>query len=159
MLASTTITEVRKLFYNAINSSENTNKLYNILVKENTANNALLKGYYGATIGLKAKHASNPISKMSLLSEALKIIDEAINDDKSNIELRHLRFAIEGKTPAILGFRKHIVDDKNVIVKGLKNKITREQFDKKHVSIMINDILKQKICTETETALLYKLLE
>jgi hypothetical protein len=144
------INSLKKQFFNAINNADNTEKLYNILLKENTDKKPILKAYLGGVLALKAKHNSNPYYKLLYLKQGMKLMEEAIKKDENNVEIRFLRFSIGVKTPAMLGYSAHVVEDKNIIVRGLKNHKTIEQLGKSHVSYMIEDILKNGNCDNQE---------
>ena len=148
---------LKKLFYNSLKSSENTNNLYNLLVKENTDKKPILKAYLGGVLALKAKHHSNPYYKLLYLKQGMKLMDESIKKDENNVEIRFLRFSIGIKTPALLGFNTHVTEDKNVIVKGLKNHKTIEQLGKSHVLYMVEDLLKNGNCDNQEKIFLNKI--
>ena len=151
------IHSLKKQFFNSLNSSENTDKLYNILLKENTDKKPILKAYLGGVLALKAKHNSNPYYKLLYLKQGMKLMDDAIKIDENNVEIRFLRFSIGIKTPTMLGFSTHVVEDKNVIVKGLKNHKTIEQLGKSHVLFMVEDILRNGKCDNQEKIFLNKI--
>ena len=87
----------------------------------------------------------------------MKLMDESIKIDENNVEIRFLRFSIGIKTPTMLGFSAHVVEDKNVIVKGLKNHKTIEQLGKSHVSFIVEDILRNGKCDNQEKIFLNKI--
>lgn len=63
----------------------------------------LLKSYKGVAEALKGKYAFWPFSKLSYLNDGLKLMDEAVNEDSSNVKIRYMRFTVLDKLPAILG--------------------------------------------------------
>jgi hypothetical protein len=59
----------------------------------------------------------------------------------------------------MLGYNTHVLEDKNIILKGLKNPKLIEQLGKTHVSYMVNDILKNGKCNSEEKSFLKNTLE
>lgn len=54
------------------------------------------------------------------------MLEEAINADQENMELRFLRFAAQTNAPAMLGYRGEIEEDKKVILGRLPISNDRE---------------------------------
>jgi len=151
--------ELKKMFFNSINNSINADKLYYLLKNEKYDKSAIVKAYLGGTLALRAKHSNNPVYKLSYLKEAMKLMDNSILMEKNNVEIRFLRFSIGVKTPSMLGYNTHFLEDKNIILKGLKNPKVIEQLGKTHVSYMVNDILKNGKCNSEEKSFLKNILE
>lgn len=63
----------------------------------------LLKSYRGVAEALKGKYALWPFSKLSYLNDGLKLMDEAVNEDSSNVKIRYMRFTVLDRLPAIIG--------------------------------------------------------
>ena len=91
-------------------------------LKKLTSGNSkpLFKAYHGAAFSLLAKHYVNPLSKIESLNNGLKIINEAVVNDATDVEIRFIRFAIEEHIPAIVSFTNHTSADKEMILVNLK---------------------------------------
>lgn len=84
--------------------------------------NSLFLGYLGAYQTIWAEHVSNPFSKLKTFNNGKKNIDNAINKDPNNIELRLIRYSIQLNAPKFLGYHKNIASDKKIIIEN-KNSI------------------------------------
>lgn len=110
--------EVRKKYPLATTDQTICNELYSAL-NGKTDGTDLLSGYAGGVTMLMAKYTSNPISKMQYFKEGKKLLESAIENNKNDIELRFLRFAIQENLPGILGYNANLEEDKNYIMKYL----------------------------------------
>lgn len=79
----------------------------------------IITAYQASAKALLANYSWNPVSKISYLKEAKMLLAEAVQRDKTNIEIRFLRFYIENSIPAILGLSKNLEEDKMVILDNL----------------------------------------
>lgn len=82
--------------------------------------NRLLLGYKGAVEMGMARHASNPFKKMGYFSKGKEHLDDAINRDTADIELRFLRLTIQVNLPSFLGYSGNIESDKTYVLKNLE---------------------------------------
>jgi len=104
------IKDVRIMLHNATSNEEACNKLISLLVPFNETNNPLLYGYRGGATMLMAKHAFNPFSKLSYFKKGKNMLENAIEADRNNIELRFLRYTIQTNVPGFLNYNS----DKNI---------------------------------------------
>lgn len=109
------ITEIRKLYENAVTDESSCNKLIEMLSPYNEKNNPLYAGYKASAIMMRAKHAFNPFSKMSYFKKGKRILETAIKADEKNVELRFLRFNAQTHTPSFLGYDNNIETDKKFL--------------------------------------------
>lgn len=80
----------------------------------------LILAYQGVSEALMAKVRWDPFRKLSHLSDAREMLDEAIERDANNIEIRFLRFSLEYHVPSILRINEHLVEDKQVMLTNLR---------------------------------------
>lgn len=109
---------LREQYYYCVSSSEKTEKLYKQLV-ELQSDNAVITGFIGALEALKAKHAWNPYRKMAHLDKAAITLAKAVQAAPNNIEIRFLRYTLEYYVPSFLGYSKHLVEDKKLIINNI----------------------------------------
>lgn len=83
--------------------------------------NKKLEGYLGAYTMIKANHQFSPISKLNSFNSGKKILDNAINSLPNDIELRYVRYAIQISIPSFLGYKQNLKEDKEILLKQLKN--------------------------------------
>lgn len=99
-----------------INSAEQSSAEAKIFLKEMNKNySTTKKPIYLALTGVgnffQAKHSYNPINKISFFNTGKKMLDDAISLDKSNIEIRFLRYISQKKIPKILGYYQNLEED------------------------------------------------
>ena len=139
----------------AVNSSKTNDSLYNVLVAMPNKP-PLITGYIGTLQALKAKHHWNPYYKVKYVKDAQKTFAKAIAADPHNMELRFLRFSVDYKLPALLGYTKNMEADKDEIIAQLKKYHTADNKDL--VVTIINFLLDANKHTATEDAFLTKQL-
>lgn len=110
---------VRHLYQEAASGKDACEKLLKQLDLVEAETNPLLFGYKGSATMMMAQHVSNPFSKLSYFHKGKNMLDQAINADLKNMELRFLRFAAQTEAPAMLGYRGDIAQDKNLILASL----------------------------------------
>jgi hypothetical protein len=104
-------------------------------------NDPLLKGYKGAVIMAKGRHAANPFQKLSIFNTGKALLDDAINIDSKNMELRFLRLTIQVNVPGILNYSGNIKDDRAYLDSNL-GKSSNAEF-KKQVTTFIEKAEKE----------------
>ncbi len=123
---SITVEKIRDAYKVCNQSKEHANTFYEITKQGLQNKGAIYKGYHGAALALKASYSWNPISKMSYFNKGRKIIDEAIQAEPNNIELRMIRSSIQTNVPKILGYHKNIEEDRDFILNNVENVATVE---------------------------------
>lgn len=152
------IEKIRINYIKAVNDSKKSEKFY----KELSAiakPDALILAYLGSAQAIRAKHAWNPVNKMSYLKQGSKTLDAAVNSASNNLEVRFLRFSLEHFLPPFLGYSKHLETDKDKILELLEHKNRRcvLQGNAKILKNIINFMIESKRCSPTEVDTLNKL--
>lgn len=83
-----------------------------------------------------AQYEKWPFSKLSVFNEGKNDLQELIEKDKKNTELRLIRLSIQENAPRILGYNDNIEEDREFINKQ-KPKIKDSNF-LKHVDHYLN---------------------
>lgn len=99
------------------------------------------KAYYGALISKKAGLYKSPKKKLSTFKKGVSYLEEAINKDSTNNEIRFLRYIIQIKSPKFLAYNKNTIEDKLFIEKSKLNKEMKliiEDFNKTLDQFQIN---------------------
>ena len=152
------INHLRKEFNLALEDGKKANYLFDQLSKLKPANNTLQFAYLGATEALLAKHSFNPFSKMSLVNSSIAKLNKAVELNPKNIEIRYMRFSVEANMPVFLGYNKHINEDKNVLLLGLKNSsITKENSEM--YKVFASGIINSNYCNKEDKTLLLHIVE
>ena len=111
--------EVRTNISQSFQDEEICNALYEKISKADISGDFLLTGYKGALEIAKARHFFNPFKKLSYFKSGRSILEEAIAQDTSNIELRFLRLTIQANVPGFLGYNEQLQADKAFITKNI----------------------------------------
>ena len=151
-LNAQSLSTVRKEYYEAINSSKATNKLYGKLVEAKPVD-PLIMAYLGSAQALKARFSWNPYNKLAYLSEGLKTLGDAVNKSPRNLEIRFLRFSLVHYLPAFLGYGNTLGADKEMIVDLIRNR-KYGLIDATLLKSIIGFMKETKHCTKEEIALL-----
>jgi len=83
-----------------------------IEITEDEMDIAVIKGYCGAGKILMARYYFNPYTKYSSFKKGVGLLEEAIQADPTNAELRFLRLSIQNNAPSFLGYHKQAKQDK-----------------------------------------------
>lgn len=143
------IEKYRMLYRQSISSE----KSAQVLVKEtdNTANNALIKGYRAAGMALLAKHKTSPWDKLTYLKKSETLFKEAVNEDPANIEIRFLRLTVEYNTPSVLGMSSHVAEDTKLINANLKQ-FTETKSNTEMANTIVSFLKKNNLYTQPLTS-------
>ncbi|WP_313100953.1 hypothetical protein [Epilithonimonas sp.] len=88
---------------------------------ENKNNTGLDLAYEGAFQAIWAKHAINPLEKLTTFKKGKKNIEKAVKQNPNLIETRFLRYSIQKESPAFLGYKSNIDEDKMLLNRNIKN--------------------------------------
>lgn len=124
-LSTEALSNIRNFYNAAIESEASAVKLEKYL-KTLQENEPLVIGYMGANKMLFAKYAIFPTQKFALFSEGRQKLDKAITAAPANLELRYLRYSIQQKSPAFLGYNKEIKVDRALLINGAMGLEDRE---------------------------------
>ena len=128
-LFSPSLTKVREEYKSAFNSKEVTLQLNEELSKVKKTDDNLLVAYKGAVLTLMAKHSKVTNEKKAFFKEGATLLDFAISEQPTNVEMRCIRLGVQENTPKLLKYRANKPEDKQMI---------KDQYD--HISS--NDIKK-----------------
>lgn len=92
--------------------------------------NARTQAFIGALWTKKASLASEVKDKIGFFKKGAEMLENEINQDPDEVEYRFLRLAVQENSPAILGYKNNLDEDKQVILnnflsldKSLRNQI------------------------------------
>ena len=111
------ITEVRNAYEKAVYSEQVANEL---LDKLNSTNNNTLLGYKGTVTMMMAKHVFSPYKKLNYFKAGKEILEQALQKEPLNVELRYLRFSIQSNSPKFLEYDSNLQSDKLFLLKEVK---------------------------------------
>ncbi|MCZ2083052.1 MAG: hypothetical protein LC112_02180 [Flavobacteriales bacterium] len=122
LMFSQNLTEYRALLKTGGNSEKSAKML---IEKSSTdyknSKEPIYEGFLAVGKFFMAKHAFNPLKKMSYFNEGKQLMEKSLKSDPRNLEVRLMRLITQESAPAILGYNKEIKDDRNFLAKEYKN--------------------------------------
>lgn len=118
------LNEVRLLFNKSATNEDSCKKLLRVLNQYNETNNSTLAAYKACATMMMANHVFNPVSKLSSFNQGKELLEKCVAANKENAEIRYLRFTIQSNSPAFLGYKNSISNDKTFllnVISGLKD--------------------------------------
>ncbi len=116
---TSSINYLRNGFYSAVEDEGEVDQLEQYIIsrysEDYTSYSPLVLAYYGGLQTLKAKHAFNPVSKLSHLISGLNRLEEAVEKSPGNLEIRFMRFSILDHVPGFIGYSEERDADKDKI--------------------------------------------
>ncbi len=116
---SASMNYLRTEFYAAVEDEDKVDLLEQYIISrysdDYTSYSPVILAYYGGIQALKAKHAFNPISKLSHLISGLNRLEEAVEKSPDNLEIRFMRFSILDHVPGFLGYSNERDADRDKI--------------------------------------------
>ena len=142
-LEASVLSDVRNLFPK-INSMDEADFHMKLLEKEN---DPVSKAYYAAMLFMKAKYVKFPMSKYNYFKKGKAALDQLIQENKSNVEMRYLRFVFQHELPDFLNYHSNIEEDFSAIIKGMENSDLNTEFKYK----ILKNMLLAKGITQNQT--------
>lgn len=121
----------------------------NIQALEEYARSPVEKGYLAAYQIFMAKHLSNPFKKLQQFKRGKNTLEDLINKNPDELELRYIRLCIQFYAPRMLGYSSHIDQDKDFVVRNL-----HEMKDRETKQLIYTYLEGTKMFTEEELTLL-----
>lgn len=115
-LPSLEIVKLRELYYKAAADKDESEKFYSYLKTNPGVNSNVFTAYSGMSYMIKAKYSWNPYNKLSYFNKGKDKLEEAIEKDPYNPELRFLRFCIQTNAPGFLSYSNNIKEDKAMLL-------------------------------------------
>ena len=105
-------------------------KMYETFEKTDISGSNLLLGYKGAVEMGVGRHHPNVFKKMGFFNDGKKKLEQSIENDPKNLELRFLRLTIQTNLPSFLGYGDKKEIDKAFVLAELE-KAHSEDFKKR----------------------------
>lgn len=113
------------------------------------------KGYTAAMVFMKSRFVNFPFTKLKYFKQGKLLLDQAIIESPSNIEIRYIRFLMQKQIPEFLGYHKNISEDYDTIVNGIDNAILNNEQKSK----ILQSMLETKGLSEIQKLQLNQLLK
>ncbi|MCL7987193.1 hypothetical protein M8998_04470 [Sphingobacterium sp. lm-10] len=138
---------VRKNFNQGVKNKELCERYHDQL--QEGARTPIEKGYKAAFHMFMAKHTSNPIKKMSYFKNAKNMLEDVIEANPQEVELRFIRLCIQYYSPKYLGYHSDVEKDKTFVMNNL-----HKMSDKQAKQLIFNYLDGANMYTDSELALL-----
>ena len=121
LMFSQNLKEYRTLIQNGKSSEEAAKSLIEkSAVTYNSTKEPIYAGFGAVGNFFMAKHAFNPLKKISYFNNGKKMLEGAVKDDPANLELRLMRLIAQENIQRILGYHQHTAEDRTFIIKEYK---------------------------------------
>ena len=120
------IDSLRELYLSAYTSEANCNNLGEKLNRIENNNTTLIKGYKGCFYFIKCKFINNPIEKLIYFRKGKKLLETAIQEDSTSVELKFLRYSIQKNLPRFLSYHDNLEKDLNFVNQNIKSVNNKE---------------------------------
>lgn len=117
-LSGTNITEIRNLYSNVMDSKEKQLEFIAYMEKVE-AKTPVLQAYKGVALTLESKNAKNIKDKKQFFIKGAELIEEAVNKEPENIEIRLIRLSVQENVPKFLKYHSNIEEDVALIKKNI----------------------------------------
>lgn len=81
---------------------------------------AINLAYLGGYKTIWANHVFSPIAKLSSFKNGKINIEQAVNLEPNNVEIRFIRLSVQKNAPAFLGYKSNVKEDEEFIRKNRK---------------------------------------
>lgn len=113
--------------------SEEKSLIFYQQMETTTSNNVVISAYTGASKMMYAKYAKK---RTELLKEGKLLIENAIENQPNNIEIRLIRLSVQENLPKIVPYRKNIDEDKKFIIENIdKQSIVIQKYVRNYIKI------------------------
>lgn len=120
------LVEIRKNYPLANNNQEMAQKMYDALSGISEDDQTVFVAYKGGISTIMAKHAKGVRDKKTFFKEGVALIEQAVEEDNDNIEIRCIRMGVQENSPKFLGYKGQIEDDKKVILENYSSESSEE---------------------------------
>lgn len=142
--------KLRGMYYHVAEKHEDIELLNEFINNKPLVKASLLEAYKGMYYMIKADVTWNPYHKLNYFNQGKTLLEQSIQNDPTESELKFLRFCIQTNIPAFLHYNHQITDDKNDLIRqypmikdlDLKNRIKTYFINCKYIPLTEKQILK-----------------
>jgi hypothetical protein len=142
-----TLLDVRQGFHEAVMEPSLTKEFHQFL--NNADNTPTINAYRAASEAMMARVVWNPLSKFAQVIKYADLMEQAVNLEEENIEIRFLRLSIEYNLPKFLGMSKHLKEDTEMIVKNL-SMVQTMNLDPAYGRYILSFLDMSELCNDQE---------
>jgi hypothetical protein len=135
--------ESRASFFRFGSSGCEAEILYNRLEATKTNSSPLFLAYKGMARASMAECAFNPAAKLKRFNQGKELLDQAVQSEPENAEIRLMRLSVQLNAPGFLNYSSDIATDRALIIAALS---------KNPMIFADNDFTRKVLTFVTETA-------
>ncbi|MCG2460166.1 hypothetical protein K8352_05360 [Flavobacteriaceae bacterium F89] len=120
------LTKIRAEYPKASQSEELAKELYKSLLPVTKGDSKVLVAYKGAASTIMALFGNGFKEKTDFFNKGRDLLEYAVKEDPSNIEIRCIRMSVQENSPNIVGYRDNIEEDKKFILINYKHTRSKE---------------------------------
>lgn len=137
----------RLLMEQSQKSSQSARTFYSHTRQIQNSGHPTLLGYKAMAELMMCNHVSGPFNKLGYFNRGKKMLEQAIEKDRNNAELRFMRFCIQDNVPAILNYRDELAEDKDFLIRYLKKTAVQDKALHEQIRAYLLD---HKLCSSNE---------
>lgn len=138
---------IKQDYSQALNDETKARALFETLSAANSQKPCIM-AYEGGINALMCQYIKNPVKRLKLAKNANRLINEAVEKAPTDLDVRFMRLAFQTKTPRVLGYSKHLVQDSEFITQSLIHK----ELPISTISYMYVFMETEAICSPDELA-------
>ena len=123
-----TAINLRNYYYAVCLDETSIQEFDNYLALNKDSKEVTVKAYQAVIYFLWADYYFNPIQKWKSFNKGRNMLDDLINSNSKNTELRFLRLTIQDNVPDFLGYNKHVTEDREFIQKNLSKLVDKDLY-------------------------------
>jgi hypothetical protein len=120
LFSNPSITEIRKLYGNVLNSESNAKEFASKLNEVSKEDNKTLVAYKGASLAILSKLEKKVSDKSKKFKEGSSLIEYAVANEPNSIEIRMIRLSVQENVPKIVNYRGNKKEDKKFLLDHYK---------------------------------------
>ncbi|MEP0984687.1 hypothetical protein [Ekhidna sp.] len=152
IVGAQTLPEVRSEFHSVVLNPDDSRDFHDYLSDVKTPTTTI-RAYQAVSEALLAQVVWNPFNKLSQVIKYDKLMEEIVNEDPDNIEIRFLRLAIEYNLPSFLGMSTHVEEDTQMIIQNMSS-IGEMQIEKSYSSYIFHFLSETNLISQDEISMM-----
>jgi len=118
--------ELRKNYPLANDDKVVAQKMYAAIQGVSMDDQAILAAYKGGLSTIMAKHSKGIKDKKTFFKEGVALLEQAVEKDPNNIEIRCIRLGVQENSPKFLRYNGQIEGDKAFIIENYSSETSQE---------------------------------
>jgi hypothetical protein len=120
------LSQARKLYFSMDIDQTSVLRLNKLMTTDLQRSNPLLLAYKGASSAASAAQVNGVNVKFSYFMKGKTDLEQAVQLDPKNPEIRFLRLATQTNAPGFLFYKGKIREDKELVIKGLSGLLSKD---------------------------------